>query len=447
MIKEVRHVQENEVGNENRVRLWFGDHVSARGGGDGLFEPASHRESDGGYRAGDGDRQRGEQRAGRRPGRPGEIAALVIYRDNAYMDKSQEAAATVATAIEDAKKLMKSEENRRKADAVAEKAKAYTAANNEYRNLEQTKMTAGKVQLVEASAKVQDALQRLLARRQQFLQERSRDSDKGKVTEYDAIQKTLLVEQGKDAFNEARVTAQKYQLAITPEERDTLEKEWMAGNQATQKALEQCRAGMNDAESKQHVDEALQALTTYETQVSVFRKVALDQSDVQSKKQRPAAEGLMAEAGSLCNGVYAFIDKTKKDADAQVAVATLMINTVSISAVIIGVLAAIFITRSITKPINRIIAGLTEGAEQVASASGQVSAASQSLAEGATEQAAGLEETSSSLEEMSSMTKQNADNAQQANTLAAEAQQAAATGSESMGRMNAGHPGDPKELR
>ncbi len=361
---------------------------------------------------------------------------FVIYRDNAYMDKSQEAAATVATAIEDAKKLMKSEENRRKADAVAEKAKAYTAANNEYRNLEQTKMTAGKVR-VEASAKVQDALQRLLARRQQFLQERSRDSDKGKVTEYDAIQKTLLVEQGKDAFNEARVTAQKYQLAITPEERDTLEKEWMAGIQATQKALEQCRAGMNDAESKQHVDEALQALTTYETQVSVFRKVALDQSDVQSKKQRPAAEGLMAEAGSLCNGVYAFIDKTKKDADAQVAVATLMINTVSISAVIIGVLAAIFITRSITKPINRIIAGLTEGAEQVASASGQVSAASQSLAEGATEQAAGLEETSSSLEEMSSMTKQNADNAQQANTLAAEAQQAAATGSESMSRMNA----------
>ena len=105
-------------------------------------------------------------------------------------------------------------------------------------------------------------------------------------------------------------------------------------------------------------------------------------------------------------------------------------------ALVLGVVVAIFITRSITGPIRRIIAALTEGSEQVSSASGQVSAASQSLAEGATEQAAGLEETSSSLEEMSSMTKQNADNAQQANTLAAEAKKAAGTGAESMRRMN-----------
>ncbi len=103
---------------------------------------------------------------------------------------------------------------------------------------------------------------------------------------------------------------------------------------------------------------------------------------------------------------------------------------------VLAVVASLWITRSITGPLNRIIAGLTEGSEQVASASGQVSAASQSLAEGATEQAAGLEETSSSLEEMSSMTKQNADNAQQANALAAEACRAADAGADSMGRMN-----------
>ncbi len=105
-------------------------------------------------------------------------------------------------------------------------------------------------------------------------------------------------------------------------------------------------------------------------------------------------------------------------------------------AFVLGVAVAIFITRSITKPINKIIADLTEGSEQVASASGQVSSASQSLAEGATEQAAGLEETSSSLEEMASMTKQNADNAQQANTLANEAKTSADNGTDSMEKMN-----------
>jgi methyl-accepting chemotaxis protein len=112
----------------------------------------------------------------------------------------------------------------------------------------------------------------------------------------------------------------------------------------------------------------------------------------------------------------------------------------SLVATVVGITLAIalgiLITRAITKPINRIIAGLTEGAEQVASASGQVSAASQSLAEGATEQAANLEETSSSLEEMSAMTRQNADNAQQANTLAADARKAATGGAESMQRMS-----------
>ena len=69
------------------------------------------------------------------------------------------------------------------------------------------------------------------------------------------------------------------------------------------------------------------------------------------------------------------------------------------------------LTRTITLPINRIVTGMSEGAEQVASASGQVASASQSLAEGASEQASALEETSASLEELSSMTQRTLDNA------------------------------------
>jgi len=102
-------------------------------------------------------------------------------------------------------------------------------------------------------------------------------------------------------------------------------------------------------------------------------------------------------------------------------------------AAIIGI--ALLITRSITKPINRIIEGLNEGSDQVASASGQVSSAGQSLAEGASEQAASIEETSSSLEEMSSMTKQNADNAQQADNLMKEANQVVTVANNSMGQL------------
>ena len=51
-------------------------------------------------------------------------------------------------------------------------------------------------------------------------------------------------------------------------------------------------------------------------------------------------------------------------------------------ALIFGGLIAFFLTRGITRPINRVVAGLKEGAEQVASASSQVAASSQHLAEG-----------------------------------------------------------------
>ena len=106
-----------------------------------------------------------------------------------------------------------------------------------------------------------------------------------------------------------------------------------------------------------------------------------------------------------------------------------------IVALIVGVLLAIFITRSIVGPVNRVIAGLASGAEQVTAASGQVASASQQMAQGASEQASSLEETSSSLEEMSSMTQQNADNANQANVVAKQAAELAATGVESMKNM------------
>lgn len=120
----------------------------------------------------------------------------------------------------------------------------------------------------------------------------------------------------------------------------------------------------------------------------------------------------------------AAIDSTKKASDSSV------INLRASSSILVagllfvlaaGVVLAFIIIRSITKPINNVIAGLGEGANQVAAAAGQVASSSQSLAEGASEQAASLEETSSSLEEMSSMTKRNADNAAQADSLMKEA--------------------------
>jgi methyl-accepting chemotaxis protein len=169
------------------------------------------------------------------------------------------------------------------------------------------------------------------------------------------------------------------------------------------------------------------SLAKYEDAGKRFYQAVL--SDRQSDK------GMVDTARAASKNIESIATTFKTNLKAYIAFANITSLILTGCGLIIGTIMAFVITRSITKPINRIVAGLRDGAQQVTSAAGQVSSASQSLAEGATEQAAGLEETSSSLEEMSSMTKQNADNAQQANTLAAEAKKAANDGSEAMERM------------
>ncbi len=109
--------------------------------------------------------------------------------------------------------------------------------------------------------------------------------------------------------------------------------------------------------------------------------------------------------------------------------------TVGILLMIIAV-SVVYIQRSINKPIQRVIKGMTKAADFIASASGEVSSASQLMAEGASEQAASIEETSASLEEMAAMTQQNAGSAGQANRLMSEANQVVNNANDSMRELS-----------
>jgi methyl-accepting chemotaxis protein len=102
---------------------------------------------------------------------------------------------------------------------------------------------------------------------------------------------------------------------------------------------------------------------------------------------------------------------------------------------VISLILAIALTRGITSPMVRVIQLLTEGAQEVETASGELAQASNTLAEGATENAASLEETSAALEELSSMTKRNSDNAVEANSLMGQAHELVAKASSSMGHV------------
>ncbi|MBI5186425.1 MAG: methyl-accepting chemotaxis protein [Nitrospinae bacterium] len=203
------------------------------------------------------------------------------------------------------------------------------------------------------------------------------------------------------------------------------------------------------------IDETLdrtKALTTQKQnldEIENIRKAAHDYNDSlksllenQGKLQEVAEKLRMATetlSKIAMDTTDAGIEQTKKIATEAVESLSLASTTMIIgliTAVIIGCLLAFFITIGITRPVNKIIDGLTSGSEQVSSAANQVSQSSQQMAEGASEQASSLEETSSSLEELTSMTKRNAENAKEANRKAGTVREAVERSREAMERMS-----------
>ena len=114
----------------------------------------------------------------------------------------------------------------------------------------------------------------------------------------------------------------------------------------------------------------------------------------------------------------------------------IIVNTVLlVAAVVVFGLVLLFVRRSVVNPVNRIIDVLTEGSNQISSASGEISASSQSLAEGATQQASSIEETSSAMGEITDRTRQNADNAGNASSIVGKARNEAEQGAKAMNEM------------
>jgi methyl-accepting chemotaxis protein len=164
-------------------------------------------------------------------------------------------------------------------------------------------------------------------------------------------------------------------------------------------------------------------------------------------RQGQLAEEAMAQldeagdrAGVLINQVKSLamgeMTAAKESGESTRSFSQWLLGIVLALSVIVGLILATVLTRTIAQPIRRIVEGVTNASNQVNSAAEQISASSQSLAESTSEQAAGLEETASSLEEMANMNRQNAENAEQADQLVKETTTLAEQGGEAMGRMS-----------
>ncbi len=199
--------------------------------------------------------------------------------------------------------------------------------------------------------------------------------------------------------------------------------------------LDELKPITTQAVDLQTIEDIRAASKAYQDAMSGFLANWLTREDLNKKRGEVGEAVLTAAKDTSETGMNDTAEASQHAASSLSMASTTMIVGLSIG-VLVGVLLAVFITRSITKPIGRIIAGMTSGSEQTASAAAQVSSASQSLAQGASEQAAAIEETTSSVEEMSSMTKQNAANANEAKTLAGSTKVAADKGGLAMGKMS-----------
>jgi methyl-accepting chemotaxis protein len=206
--------------------------------------------------------------------------------------------------------------------------------------------------------------------------------------------------------------------------------------------FEKLQKSISSERGKDIMRNIMTARDAYVVSQNSFARLALEGKnneavDILYKEARPLQLVYFKRVDELIKFQTDLMNKAGDEAGELQRQTRALIMVIGGIALLLAVAVAIFIVKSITGPINRVVEGLKEGAEQVASAAGQVSSASQSLAEGSSEQAASIEETSSSLEEMSSMTKQNADNAQQANNLMGQAKEVVAKANESMEHLTA----------
>jgi methyl-accepting chemotaxis protein len=187
------------------------------------------------------------------------------------------------------------------------------------------------------------------------------------------------------------------------------------------KKLDELKAITNQQALLKMIEDCRVAGSAYEKTMEAFLTKWLAREEL-GKKRGAVADEVLAQAKQTAEMGMDDTAKASQNAASDLAAASTMMIIGLLFAVAMGIATAIVMTRSITKPISRVVEGLGDASEQVAAGASQVSSSSQSLAEGASEQAASLEETSSSLEEMSSMTRQNADNAEQAKAKMAEVQ-------------------------
>lgn len=153
-------------------------------------------------------------------------------------------------------------------------------------------------------------------------------------------------------------------------------------------------------------------------QAAVIYETAFSRFVIMTDKQKAAAAQMAAKAEAAMVACLSARSRQMASMQEGMDQAKWAMGLAGSAAILIGLLLAWLINRTISKPLKAVVASLDEGAGKVKQAAEYMSSNSDTLAQGTSYQAASLEETGAALEEVDAMTRNNADNARQSEALA-----------------------------
>ncbi|MFL6710949.1 MAG: methyl-accepting chemotaxis protein [Massilia sp.] len=272
--------------------------------------------------------------------------------------------------------------------------------------------------------------------------------------------------------NAARSTAA--YLAVEAADQASVEGQMKSSSARATEIQEKLKQVLDQPAEKARLEEVLSTRASYTAaRAAVFKEK--NAGNAEAAKQIYSSEmvvkrtAYLAALAKMATAQRAEVDATAAAIRTQYESARTMLTTVSVIAVLLGIVFAFRITRAITVPLReavrvaetvssgdltsvisvdsadetgklmgalkmmndslvRIVGEVRQGTETIGTASSEIAVGNMDLSARTEQQASALEETASSMEELTSTVKFNADNARQANQLAITASEVASRG-------------------
>ena len=268
-------------------------------------------------------------------------------------------------------------------------------------------------------------------------------------------------------------------LSKDPAEQQRIASQLRDSEQASHEVLRKLAAEVRSSKSKDLLGRTDEGLSTFGRALSVCANAQTsgsgDALGIFRKQVRPAEVSVQGELKDLDQNFVGHFGQATRDADDSYAAARGAAAATGAVALVLALVLGIWITRSITRPLQQavgvaqrvaegdltvsvqvdsrdetgqLLAALADmvqrltatlsmvrsAADNLSAASTQVSSTSQSLSQATTEQAASVEETSATLEQATASIKQNSENAKVTDSIAQQAAAQAGEGGQAVER-------------